>query len=453
MNKIVKILNRFIQLICVVAALINTQHVWAKTTLVNIQQEHQTKKEDDEGEVSTQLIPATKNAIFEDGAKYVFEVKNTTATDQVGKVSYLVTTETGIKLKHDSIEVKIAKKSTGKYNFFIPETKPGFYKVNFMINVTEYDDTTRKAFGIKPGLLASTHAKPADFDAYWQAAKDELAKVKPQFSVIPAPKYNTSNRYVYAIQMQSIGNITIRGWMTIPKVVDKKKKFAVLLGLPGYQTYLEPMVGLDDDMAIITLNVRGQGNSRDVINTRRDEFIFYHIEDKNKYVMRGVIMDCLRCIDFICSRPELKHDKILASGGSMGGFLAIATSSLDKRVAMCSTQNPILCDIRGLTGKVDWPLIDINKYIAIQPGLTIDKVYNTLDYFDTKNFASNLTCPILMGIGLLDPIAPPGNEYAAFNLIPSKRKRIMPFKDLAHEVNTEYKAYEGRWMRDQFALF
>jgi cephalosporin-C deacetylase-like acetyl esterase len=407
----------------------------------------------DEGEVSTELIPANKNAIFTDVAKYTFEVKNATNNVQVGKVSYVVTAENGKKLSHDSVHVSIAKNSTGRYNFEIPANKPGFYKVHFMINVSDYDDTTHKAFGIKPELLQSSHPKPADFNSFWQTAKDELAKVSPDFKVTPLPEQATQNRYVYAIQMKSLGDMTIRGWMTIPKLVDKHKKFVVLLALPGYQANLMPMTGGDNDMAIITLNVRGQGNSKDQISTLRNEFIFYHIEDKNKYVMRGVIMDCLRCVDFICSRPELKHDQILVSGGSMGGFLALATAALDKRVTICSTQNPILCDVRNLPGEVDWPFIDINKYIATQPGLTLDKVLNTLDYFDTKNFASEVTCPTLMGIGLLDPIAPPNNEYVAFNNIPAKSKRIMPYKDLAHEVNIDFKLFEGRWIRDNFALF
>jgi cephalosporin-C deacetylase-like acetyl esterase len=136
----------------------------------------------------------------------------------------------------------------------------------------------------------------------------------------------------------------------------------------------------------------------------------------------------------------------------MGGFLAIATAGLDKRVAMCSAQNPILTDIHNLVGVVDWPIIDIQKYVKSVPGLTMDKVLSNLDYFDTKNFATNIACPTLIGIGLLDHLAPPANEYAAFNSIPAK-KRIMVFRDLGHEVAPKYKSYEGRWMRDLFGLF
>ncbi|MFD0751970.1 alpha/beta fold hydrolase [Mucilaginibacter calamicampi] len=408
--------------------------------------------QDDEGEVSVELTPANKNAIFDAVAKYTFEVKNSTTEDQLGKVSYIVTTPDGEKVKEDSMQVKIVKKGAEKYNFSIPQSKPGFYKINVMINVSYYDDTVKKAFGIRPEQIKSEHERPKDFDEFWQKVKDELAGIDPDFQVTPMPEMDKDNRHVYLIEMKSLDSMTIRGWMTVPILKNPKKKFSVLLGLPGYQVNLDPLMGIDDDLAIITLNVRGQGNSRGPIDTRKDEFIFYHVENKDRYVMRGVIADCLRAVDFIFSRPELKHDNILVSGGSMGGFLALATASLDSRIRLCSAQNPILCDIRNLVGAVDWPISSIQKYVATQPGLTMDKVLGNLDYFDVKNFMPNITCSVLMGIGSLDPFAPPANEFAAYNNIKSN-KRMMVFKDLAHEISQSYKDFEGRWMRDTFALF
>jgi cephalosporin-C deacetylase-like acetyl esterase len=421
----------------------------AKAANFQVPAKSNTKADND---VSTELIAHDKNAIFNESAYYTFEVKNPTDADQEGTVSYLVTTEKGEKLFDKKINVKIARNSNESYDFHIPDLKPGFYKINFMVNVSDYDDTTRRAFGIRPEEIRSEYQRPADFDQFWENAKAELAKVQPDFKITPLPKQNTENREVFLIEMKSLDNYTIRGYMTVPKTKNKNRKFAVLLGLPGYQVSLDPMLGLDNDLAIITLNVRGQGNSRDEINTRRDEYISYRVEDRDKYVMRGVIMDCVRCIDFIYSRPNLIHDDILVSGGSMGGYLALAVAGVDKRVNLCSAQNPILCDIRGLVGEVDWPISAFKKYVATQPGLTMDKVLNNLDYYDARNFAQNIKCPTLMGIGLLDPFAPPNNEYAAYNVLGGK-KRMMAFKDLAHEITEKYKDLEGRWMRDTFALF
>ena len=405
-----------------------------------------------EGEVSTEVKIHDSDGVFSGIASFTFSVKNTLHNEQSGTVSYLVTTEKGEKVTSKTIDVKIGSNSAENYDFSIPNLQTGFYKINFMINVSEYDDTTRRAFGIRPKEIQSAYPRPADFDEFWQKTKDELAKVKPDFKVTPLPKMNTENREVYEIQMRSLDNYLIKGYLTLPKTKNKNRKFSVLLGLPGYQVDLAPMVGTDPDLAIITLNTRGQGTSRGQIDTRRDEFLTYRVENREKYVMRGVIMDCVRCVDFIYSQANLRHDNILATGGSMGGYLAIALAGIDSRVNLSSAQNPILCDIRGLVGEVDWPISSFKKYAATQPGLTMEKILSNLDYFDGRNFAVNVKCPFLMGIGLVDPFAPPNNEFATYNLVPG-RKRIMIFKDLSHEISSKYKDLEGRWMRDAFALF
>ncbi|SEP22269.1 acetylxylan esterase [Mucilaginibacter sp. OK283] len=409
------------------------------------------KKEDEES-VSTILNINNKDGIFNSVASFTFDVKNTYDTQQEGTVSYLITDEKGVKVKALSKPVKIERKSTEHYSFEIPALKTGFYKLNMMINVSDYDDTTRRAFGIRADEIKSAYPKPADFDSFWANAKAELAKVKPQFKVTEDPSQNTDNRRVFLIEMKSLDNLTIRGWMTVPKNNNKNKQFSVLLGLPGYQVSLQPIVGRDDDLVIITLNTRGQGNSRDVIHTERDAFISYNIEDRDKYVMRGVIMDCVRAVDFIYSRKELRHDQILATGGSMGGYLAIALAALDKRITICSAQNPILSDVHNLVGTVEWPIKDIRKYVAGRPGVNFDQVLHNMEYYDTKNFATDIKCPILLGLGLLDPYVPPGNGFAVYNSL-NTDKKVMVFKDLGHEVSQKYKDYEGAWMRDTFGLF
>lgn len=403
-------------------------------------------------EVSTTLIAGNKDAIFSGHASYTFNVKNATDVPQTGTVSYVALTPTGVTVAKESRRVNLSKHSSASYDFTVPEQKPGFYKINFMINVSDYDDTTRRVFGVRPEEIQSQHGRPADFDSFWQTTKSELAAVNPQFKMTEKADQETENRKVYLIEMRSLDNITVRGWLTIPKTTIRNRRFTTLLALPGYQVDLKPMLGEDNDIAIITLNVRGQGNSRDVIHPKRPDYISLNAEDKNKYVLRGAIMDCIRAIDFIYSRPELDPKRIELSGGSLGGFLAAAVAGLDNRVQLVSSQNPILSDIRNLPDQEDWPMYDLHKY-AGEKGIKFDKVLDNLDYFDIKNFAQNIQTPILLGIGLLDHLAPPNNEYAFYNLIPQKYRRIMVFKDLGHEVATTYVLKDGHMMRDKFGLF
>jgi len=435
----VKFTNKFLVIACALVVIAGIGQAYAQA-------------EGSDGTLNTVVTTHSKDGIFSSTASYTFDVSSTYKTPQVGRVKYVVTTEAGKKMKADSVAIKLGSRGSASYNFDIRGLQSGFYKINFIINVTDYDDTTRKAFGIRPEDIRSPYGKPADFDGFWTAAKAELAKVKPEYKLTEMPDSSKDKRRVFLVEMKSLGGLTIRGWLTEPITKNKNKKFVVMLALPGYQVDLKPLYGLDPDIAILSLNIRGQGNSRDVINTRRETYITLGIEDRNKYVLKGAIMDCVRAVDFIYSRPELRHDNIIAVGGSLGGYLAVATSGVDKRISFCSAANPILSDVRNLVDEVDWPFIDIKKYVSTRPGLTFDKVLNNLDYFDAKNFASAIKCRTLVGMGMVDNIAPPNTVQTLYNGIPAE-KHLIVFRDLAHEIGKKYVVYEGRWMRDTFALF
>jgi len=405
-------------------------------------------------DITFTATPGSKNAIFKNTStiNYNIDVINSLKTNEDGKLTYRITTEKGVFVAEDSLKISVKNNDGARYQLSMPAGKPGFYKVSFMINVSDDDDTIRRVFGVDPDKIRSVYSKPADFDQFWDDTKAELAKIPPNFRMTEMKDSDRNNRKVYLIEMQSLDNLTIRAWLTIPVTKSKTRKFPVYLGLPGYQVPLKPSYASDPDIAILYLNVRGQGNSRDVIHTSRTDFITYNIEDKNKYVMRGVIMDCIRAIDFICTRPELDKDKIFVEGGSMGGYLTVATAGLDKRVKLFSAENPILSNIRGLDGVVQWPVNDIKAYVKIHPGLTYDKIMDNMDYFDAKNFATSINSSILVGIGLLDFLAPPNDEYTLYNNIP-KDKKIMIFENLSHEVGNDYVSYQFHWLHDSFALF
>ncbi len=406
-----------------------------------------------DNEVSTVLTPHSKDAIFSDKASYTFSVKNTYPNAEVGRVSYVVTDQFNKQLLKDSVHVSIGANSTKDFDFTIPETQTGFYKVNFMVNVSDYDDTTRRVFGIKAEDIRSTHEKPSDFDQFWTNSKAELEAIKPDFKVTEQLDKEQFGEKVYMIQMRSLDGMLIRGWMTVPKMEHKNQKFPVLIMLPGYQADTKPLQGEAADMIFVSADVRGQGLNRSEMNLRREDYIVHELENKNQYYLRGVIMDCVRYVDFVCSRPEVDKTKIAVSGGSMGGYTSIATAAIDHRVALCAPQNPFMSDIYNMDNDASvWPLQHMKRYVAIKPGVSFDKVMLNLQYFDTKNFATMIKCPVLMGIGLLDPYVPPNNSFAVFNNITAKKK-IIVFKDLGHEVGEKYSLYEERWMRDEFAMF
>jgi cephalosporin-C deacetylase-like acetyl esterase len=397
---------------------------------------------------------ADPHSIFKlnDTVKYNIDLKSTYNTPQQGQISYHIMDFKNNIIAKQSYPVSIPAQGSKQVQISMPGQKPGFYKVNFMLNVTEDDDTVRRVFGVDTSNIHSGWQKPADFDQFWSTAKAELAKVAPEFKMTERPDMSGGNDQVYLIEMKSLGNITIRGWLTLPKDRKANEKLPIVIGFPGYGGQKDPYRGITKGIAYFGINPRGLGNSRDVFHPTRDDYISYDIQDKNKYVMRGAIMDCIRAVDFVLSRPEVDATGIYADGASMGGYLSIILSSFDSRIHICSASNPTFSDFRTLAeSNEDFPM-GLLRTNAKKSGLAIGDVLNTLDYFDLKYFASNVKCPVVMGMGLLDNIAPPFTEIAVYNNIPTAKKVFM-FPNIGHGVGSEMNEFVGKWVYDELKIY
>ncbi|RYY31967.1 MAG: hypothetical protein EOP46_20055, partial [Sphingobacteriaceae bacterium] len=203
--------------------------VLLSVTIVSAQdEEHGDAPED---EFTYHAYSSQKEGLYKAGEKIGYNIKIYNSYDvvQEGTLSYLVTNfNDGKEVAKNSVPVKLGKKSNGNYNLSLPPIKnPGFYKVMFMLNVTEYDDTLRKVFGVDVKGIKSPTPKPADFDDFWADARAELAGIKPNFKMIEQPDMEQNGTSVYLIEAQSLGNLKIRGWLTIAKKRKPGQKFPV----------------------------------------------------------------------------------------------------------------------------------------------------------------------------------------------------------------------------------
>jgi len=391
--------------------------------------------------------PINKSAVYKSDAPvtYTVDLKSSFKTTQTGKISYAVFTPEGKLVANGSQPVSIESKGTKNVAFEIPAQGPGYYNLNFMINTSKYDDTLRRAFAVDTNKIMASGHKPADFDEFWAGAKRELAKVPPNFKVTEMPDMEHNDK-VYQIEMQSLNNITIRGYMALQKDLKPGQRLPVSIYLPGYAASAVPLVA-SSGIALLNISVRGQMMSDDVIKPEREAYITTDIENKNKYILKGVLMDCERLVDFVCSRPELDSTAIYASGASMGGYLALALSALDKRVTISTANNPVFADFRTLSVQASnaFPMGEIELY-AKNNGENLDEILNTLDYFDLQNFAPHINAPTVVGIGMLDPMAPPTLSTTMFNSIPATDKKLFVFPTLAHDIGPEMGAYIGPWV-------
>ncbi|NUP98732.1 MAG: acetylxylan esterase [Armatimonadetes bacterium] len=142
--------------------------------------------------------------------------------------------------------------------------------------------------------------------------------------------------------------------------------------------------------------------------------------DPHEYYYRRAYTDCVRAIDFACSRDELDTSRLAILGGSQGGGLTLAVAGLDSRVRVAMPDVPFLCHFeRAIDITANGPYLELQRYLARYPQHT-DTALRTLSYFDGMNLAAGIDpgCRMLWSVGLWDDVCPPSTVFAAYNHCP-----------------------------------
>ncbi len=413
-----------------------------------------------EGEIKTLLKPSNFDGTFvgKESIIYNLELRNTYPIAQEGTFKYTVKeATTGTVISEKKYDVKLGRKDSKSFKLKIA-TPPqaGIYNIEFAINTSTYDDTTHYAFGYEIAQIKSPYHRPDDFDEFWRTAIDELASVNPSYKI--EEDFEQSNKLfsVYRVEMSSIDNIRINGWLTIPKTA-MGGKFPVLLGFGGYQVLAKPL--FFDEFVSFTVNVRGADrNNMSDINPTNQDILTLNINDPAKYVYRGIYMDCLRFVDFIFANDNMGFDlnRIAVFGGSQGGSFALVTAALlNKKIKTCVADNPTFCDyhvnvfMEPQIREASFVLEYLGKYLRSNANFfTKEEMLQTLSYFEIQNFMPKIKCPILFGVGLLDPLAPAVTTIGAYNKMNRdviKESEIYIFPELAHEVPERHNTFKSTW--------
>ena len=367
-----------------------------------------------------------------------------------GALILTIKTDFGEEFHKDYREVAVKKMSTGHFSFRVKDLEPGFYKATLSLESKMGNKKHNFNFGYEPEKIVSPADPQPDFAEFWQRAKDELAGADPQYKLIRIDSLCTEKQNVYLVEMRSLGNALIRGWYRVPV---KPGRYPAIMQVQGYSSVMVPSyVNYGDDVIGFGLNIRGHGNSTDDVNPGFPGYILTNLEDKEKYIYRGAYMDCVRAVDFLCSRPEVDASRIAVEGASQGGALTFATAALaNDRIAVCAPQVPFLSDFRDYFRVANWPGNEFVELVEHKKALTWDQAYYTLSYFDIKNRAHMIKAPLIMGVGLMDEVCPPHINFAAYNLVTAEKKYIV-YPSAGHGLPDNFYNAKMDWIRKRLGL-
>ena len=280
----------------------------------------------------------------------------------------------------------------------------------------------------------TTTTRPDDFDAFWAAIMAEAAAIPLNPSMEHLPHRSTEQVDVYEIGYDSLDGLRIAGWYCVPKEAYLPPPYPGLLIVPGYISEPTlPKSWAKLGYAAIGVAPRGKLRSNDRFNPGYPGLLVNNMVDRHTYSYRGFYVDAARAVDFALSRPEIDHSRIGVHGSSQGGALTVTTAALRPDVITCGAAGaPYLCGFLDAAALTDsYPYEEINEYLRLYPDREA-RVRETLNYFDGINFAPNITCPMLVYVGLADDVCPPETGYALFAAM-NEPKTIHAYPRCAHD--------------------
>ena len=370
------------------------------------------------------------------------------------RISLIVTTDTQLPLCELSQSVNIAKGDSAVLTFQPAITAPGVYKCKVLADgknvldfpFNQYSGTDKAShFNIvfEPENIVSLPDYQPDFEEFWNEARKELAQVEPHYEMTELKDKSSKFKKFYLVKMRSLGGDTIQAYLTIPTKACKPhqspyidnnsqlKQYPVHIIYMGYGSGVWDLDTSDNGWIQLLLSVRGQALNKPT--NKYGDWIQYGLQSPQTYYYRGAYMDCVRAIDFVCTLPEADKSRIYAEGGSQGGAFTTAAAALDNRLAAVATYITFMSDFPDYFKIVDWPAKPIfEKQHELK--MTDAEMYRTMSYFDIKNLARWVKCPIFLGVGLQDPTCPPHTNLAGYNLM-NVPKQLTIYPHYGHHVD------------------
>ncbi|MEO7933405.1 MAG: acetylxylan esterase [Chthoniobacterales bacterium] len=373
------------------------------------------------------VYPDREAAIYKRGEQVEFQilVLGKEPTDE-REVTWKITKDGVPPIKEGKTKLKF-----GKAIVTANLDEPGFLTCDVSFNDGKQDLKATASAGIDPTEIKPSMPEPADFDAFWNAKKAELAAIplNPKMTSVETPA-DRPGVETFDLQVDCLGK-PVSGYYARP-IGAKPGSCPAMLYVDG--------AGVRNSDKLAAIRPAGRGlialaiNAHGIPNGQPAEFYTaldlgelknYRKEgssSRDTCYFLGMYLRVKRALDFLTSQPEWDGKILVLNGGSQGGGQAIAGAALDPRVSLLVAMIPGMCDHTGMVaGRIaGWP-----KLVPLDAAGKPDPiVLGVARYFDCVNFAPRIKAQTIYWIGFNDIITPPTSQFAAYNAIKAPKKLI-----------------------------
>jgi len=283
----------------------------------------------------------------------------------------------------------------------------------------------------------SSQVDPVDFDQFWT---DTLHASRRHSLALEVQKIDAglATLDVYDLTFSGFAGERIKAWLRVP--AGATVALPTIVQFHGYGRgrgdAIENLLWASAGYAHLELDTRGQAwsGSRGATPDSSGSgpqvpgFLTRGIDSRESYYYRRLIVDAVRLVDVAAELPVTDAARVMVTGISQGGGLALAVAGLVPGLRAVAARVPFLCDFpRAITITDSDPYKEIANYLSWYRGKA-DAVLRTLSYFDGVNFIKRVTAPVWLSAALMDPICPPSTVFGAFNACDGPKEiTVWPF--------------------------
>lgn len=279
--------------------------------------------------------------------------------------------------------------------------------------------------------------EPEGFDAFWQ---ETLAEVRSHdlaatFELIDV---GLRSQDVYDVTFAGFGGQPVKGWLMVPKRRSGPLPCVVeYIGYGGGRGLATShTLFASAGFAHLVMDTRGQGSGGSKGATadagangepQYPGFLTRGLSSPHEHYYRRVFSDAVRAVEAARSHPDI-DGRIIATGGSQGGGIALAVAGLVDDLTGVWASQPFLCHYERAVAITDAaPYSELTAWLKQHQDM-VDTAFTTLGFMDGVNFSKRANAPAQFSVGLMDTVCPPSTIYAAYNVYAAeKHMHIFPF--------------------------
>ncbi|GAA4831203.1 acetylxylan esterase [Kitasatospora terrestris] len=266
-------------------------------------------------------------------------------------------------------------------------------------------------------------SEPHDFDEFWTRTLD-TARTAARPPRLRTTRTGLIGITTYDVTFSGYDGQPVRAWLRLPRHSPRPLPTVVeYLGYgcargPAWLPTLWSSLGY----AHLVMDNRGQSSPYGAADTYDGDtapqtggVLTRGLTSPEHHYYRRLFTDAVRAVDTVAELDETDARRIVVTGSSQGGGIAIAVAGLRPGLAGACVDVPFLCHFRRASHIVDtYPYKELTDYLRGRP-TEIEQVFTTLSYVDAANHAARATAPVRFSAALMDPVCPPSTVFAAYH--------------------------------------